>query len=70
MSKTTVEPKAAATPTTATQYIAEATAIVGRCERDLGRFLSKGEVRDLLMDNTAWESSVVSAIADHVFEGR
>jgi hypothetical protein len=38
--------------------------LIVACERDLGRQLSRGEQRDLLIDNTDWRSDKVDTIVD------
>lgn len=45
---------------------AYATALIGNCERDLRRSLSRGECNDLLLDNTRWTRSEVVSVMDTV----
>jgi hypothetical protein len=47
--------------------IAQATALVVRCEADLKRPLSLGEIRDLLADNTSWPHHVCRTIGSDVY---
>lgn len=49
-----------------------ATNLISACEHDLGRVLSAGEMRDLVMDNTDWRSDRVrQAVKDfHDATGR
>lgn len=49
---------------------AKATGIIHCCERDLGRKLSRGEMRDLLMDNTEWKRDRVVGVVASLFPER
>lgn len=43
-----------------------AAVLIERCEADLKRTLSRGECRDLLKDNTSWDSEFVAACVEHL----
>lgn len=46
----------------ANRKLERARALIAKCETDLGRTLSGGERRDLLKDNTTWDSEFVAAV--------
>lgn len=43
----------------------KASKIISKAEKDLGR-LTKGQLRDLLMDNTSWSSNRVRKVVDYL----
>jgi len=45
-----------------TNEIRACTTIIANCQRDLKRMLSRGECRDLLLDNTELTSAEVAVI--------
>lgn len=49
---------------------ARAEGLIQSCERDLRRKLSRGEMRDLLMDNTHWRSERIAVVVREVFPER
>lgn len=40
--------------------------LIADCQNDLGRKLSAGECRDLLMDNTDWDSGFIATMVDAI----
>jgi hypothetical protein len=46
--------------------IQKALDIITACEADLKLELSLGQQRDLLCDNTVWQSSYIRAMVDHI----
>jgi hypothetical protein len=44
--------------------------LITKCEADLNRRLSDGECRDLLKDNTAWDSDFIAALVRAISEER
>lgn len=41
---------------------------IKEAEFDLGYKLSEGQCRDLLMDNTPWDSDVIAAVVSQLWE--
>lgn len=46
----------------AEKKLAKACDFIGLCEADLGRKLSAGELRDLLIDNFQWDHEVIVVV--------
>lgn len=49
---------------------AKATGIIQGCERELARKLSRGEMRDLLTDNTTWKRDRTVTVVAGLFPER
>lgn len=44
--------------------------IISNCEQDLKRLISRGETRDLLKDNTDWDSQICDIVANKYNDDR
>lgn len=44
--------------------------LIFSCEEDLGRKLTMGERRDLLKDNTNWDSDIIHDVVKMIAQGR